>query len=488
MFKLKDRKGREFGLGPTHEEVITDIIRRTIRSYRDLPKMLYQIQTKFRDEPRPRFGIMRGREFIMKDAYSFTRSIEEAKEDYEMVYEAYCRIFERLGLDFRAVEADPGLIGGSSSHEFMVTAKSGEDIIVSCDGCGYGASLEHAEVGDGGFRKEYKGLKRLELKETPNMRTVEEVSQFLNVSVSKLVKTLIYKSDDEVVAALVLGDREVNTTKLRRILGWEGLEMAEPNIVESLSRCEVGFSGPIGLGIRIVADPTIIQEANLVVGANKTGFHYINVNPGRDFKIDILQDIKVAKDGDPCKHCKGRLRLSRGIEVGHVFMLGKQYSERMKATFLDKDGVERPIIMGCYGIGVTRLIAAVVEQNHDEKGIIWPPSIAPYNVVILPLNVSNTCLMELSEELYELLQSSNIEVLLDDRDISPGKKFNDADLIGIPISVIIGSKTKNTTIELGLRGGEKVFFAKSELVEKIKSFLSAGGGNRTLTEQSPSGF
>lgn len=488
MFRLRDRRGREFGLGPTHEEVITDIVRKTIRSYRDLPKMLYQIQTKFRDEVRPRFGIMRGREFIMKDAYTFARSIEEVEEDYKRAYGAYCRIFERLGLRFCAVEADPGLIGGSSSHEFMVMAESGEDIVVKCEGCGYAANLEQAEIGDG--KPEEEGMKVLELKETPGMKTVREVSSFLSVPPSKLIKTLLYTYKEEVAAALVPGDRELNETKLRRHLGWEGLEMATSEVVERVSGCEVGFSGPIGLeGIKIVADQSISQGVNFVVGANREDFHYMNANPGRDFKADVFCDIKVARDGDPCRRCGGRLKLSRGIEVGHVFMLGERYSEKMGATFTDEDGVERLIMMGCYGIGVTRLIAAIIEQNHDKKGIVWPLSIAPYHVVILLLDPSDPLLRKASEEVYELLQSSKIDVLLDDRDISPGKKFNDSDLIGIPIHLIIGKRMKEEgKIEISLRGGGDLFVTKQELVDRIESLLGAGGGGRTLTGQSPSGF
>ena len=475
MFKLRDRKGREFGLGPTHEEVITDIVRKIVHSYRDLPKMLYQIQTKFRDEPRPRFGIMRGREFIMKDAYSFDRSEEETEINYQKAYGAYCRIFERLGLDYKAVEADPGLIGGSSSHEFMVMAESGEDITVSCDSCDYAANLEQAEIG-GKFeiRNSKFEIRNLELVETPGMKTVEEVSKFLNVPPNRLIKTLIYKADGRVVAALVPGDRDVNETKLRRLLGCEQLEMADARTIEEVSGCEVGFSGPIGLeGVLMVADYSIKEENNLVVGANRSNAHYINANLDRDFKVAISGDIKVARAGDPCGRCQGSLAVSRGIELGHVFKLGTRYSAAMGAVFTDEDGVEKPIVMGCYGIGVTRLIAAVIEQSHDEKGIIWPMSIAPYQILILPINITDDFQKSLTEELYEEFMGEGVEVLLDDRDESAGRKFNDADLIGIPLRLFIGKKTKESgKIEVSIRGKDKFFEEREKIVERIKNLIN----------------
>ncbi|HAV42725.1 TPA: proline--tRNA ligase [bacterium] len=472
MFKFKDRKDREFGLGPTHEEVITDIVRKIVRSYRGLPKILYQIQTKFRDEPRPRFGIMRGREFIMKDAYSFGRSDEEAGASYENVYTAYCRIFERLGLDYRAVEADPGLIGGSSSHEFMVMAESGEDLTVICDSCGYAANLEQAEVGERrGENKEE--LRVLELKETPGMKTVEEVSNFLGVSSERLIKTLLYKADGRVIAVLVPGDREVNETKLRRLLGCSCLEMADVKTIEEVSGCEVGFSGPIGLeGVLIIADESIKEGNNFVVGANRTDAHYLNANLDRDFKVGIFGDVKIAEEKDPCSRCQGSLKICRGIELGHVFKLGTQYSEAMHALFMDEEGRERPIIMGCYGIGVTRLIAAIIEQSHDEKGIIWPMSVAPYKILILPVNITDNFQKDLSEELYKELLDQDIEVLIDDRDESAGRKFNDADLIGIPLRLFIGKKAKETgKIEISYRTGEKFFEEREEISEKIKGLI-----------------
>ncbi|MBM4135125.1 MAG: proline--tRNA ligase [Nitrospira sp.] len=439
LFRFKDRHERDFCLGPTHEEVITDLIRREVRSYRQLPLNCYQIQTKFRDEIRPRFGLMRGREFIMKDAYSFDKDEEGAKLSYQKMYDAYQRIFARCGLTFRAVEADTGLIGGSSSHEFMVLAETGEETIVYADGGTYAANVERAEVLPPA-EASTEPLRPLRKVATPGARTVAEVCAFLNVSPQQLVKTLLYKTPKEIVAVLIRGDHEANEVKLKKLLGVTDLELADPETVAKTTGAPVGFAGPIGLkNVRILADQSVAVMRNLVAGGNEANHHYVDANKDRDFAGVQVADLRNALVGDVSPRGDGRLKIAKGIEVGHVFMLGTKYSKAMGSAFLDPQGQERLAVMGCYGIGVSRTAAAAIEQNHDAKGIIWPVPIAPFHVHLLPLSQSDA-VQKQAKILYDQLGQAGIEVLWDDRDERAGVKFNDADLIGAPLHLVIGEK------------------------------------------------
>lgn len=439
LLRLTDRHGREFCLGPTHEEVITDMVRRDVRSYRDLPLNLYQIQTKFRDEIRPRFGLMRGREFIMKDAYSFHATEECAEREYKNMHDAYCRIFEGCGLKFRAVEAETGSIGGSFSHEFMVLAETGEDAIVSCDVCSYAANIERAGVRADAVAALSDSMKPMDRLSTPGKKSVEEVSAFLNVPKDKLIKTLIYDSDKGPVAALVRGDLELNEAKLQRALDAAWVRLADEALVRSSTGAPSGFAGPVGLKIKIIADHSVKGMVNGITGANEADAHIVNVNAGRDF-LPSYADIRRALTGDGCPRCQGSLAISRGIEVGHIFKLGTKYSEAMSATFLDEQGKVRPVIMGCYGIGIGRTAAAAIEQNHDGAGIIWPKSISPFDCLVVPVNIKDPETAKAAEAIYKELEALNIQTLLDDRDQRAGVKFKDADLIGIPVRVTIGER------------------------------------------------
>ncbi|MBF0530175.1 MAG: proline--tRNA ligase [Deltaproteobacteria bacterium] len=442
LLRFKDRHDHEFCLGPTHEEVITDIARREIRSYRDMPVNLYHIQTKFRDEIRPRFGLMRCREFIMKDAYSFDVDEKSADISYWKMFEAYRQIFIRCGLRFTAVEADSGTIGGSFSHEFMVLAATGEDAIVNCPSCGYAANTEKAEVK---FAAEVASPsadtpaygKVL----TPAMKTVESVTAFLKVQARDLIKTMIFNTEDGPVAVLVSGDREANPIKLKNLLGGVEPELADPAIIEQVTGAPVGFAGPVGLKIKLLADNRIKSMTRAVVGANEADHHLVDVVPGRDFTVDGYHDLTAAQPGDPCPKCGAELEFARGIEVGHVFKLGTKYSKKMQATYVDAEGKERLIIMGCYGIGPGRTMAAAIEQNHDEDGIIWPVPIAPFEAIVLPLQVHDQAVLAAAEQLYQALEAAGVETLLDDRDERPGIKFKDADLIGIPLRLSVSRKT-----------------------------------------------
>ncbi|WP_456392729.1 proline--tRNA ligase [Persephonella sp.] len=456
LFRLEDRKGRLFALGPTHEETITDLVRKNIRSYKDLPKNFYQIQTKFRDEARPRYGLIRGREFLMKDAYSFDVSEEMAVKSYEIMKETYRKIFDELGLDYLMVEADTGAIGGKYSHEFVVKVPNGEAHIVYCESCGYAANVEAAKYEFELDKLPPEEEKPLEKVHTPGVSSVEEVAKFLDVDPKKIVKTLVYILDDDtVVAVLIRGDRELNETKLVNYFNVIDAHLASSEELEKLGIVE-GFVGPIGLDIPVYADISVKDLHNFVVGANEKDYHYINVNIPRDFKPVEFVDFSTARDGDPCPVCKKPLKETTGLEVGHIFLLGTKYSEAMKAYFVDRDGREKPIIMGCYGIGVSRLMAAAVEQSHDENGIIWPESIAPFILHILALNVKDQQIKDIAEEIYTKAKEKGIEVLYDDRDISPGAKFKDADLIGIPYRIVVGKKVKEGKIELQKRAtGEK---------------------------------
>ncbi len=453
LLRFKDRRKRESCLGPTHEEVITDLARREIHSYKQLPINLYQIQTKFRDEIRPRFGIMRAREFIMKDAYSFDIDEEGSNLSYEKMYAAYEAIFTRCGLRFRAVEADTGPIGGSFSHEFMVLSNSGEDDIVSCQNCKYASNLEKAEVKiRESDSKNIEKVEDLQIVDTPEMRTIDEVTKFLSIGPEKVVKTLIYQTEHEPIAALVRGDHDLNEAKLRNVLNVQELTMADPETVFDVTGAPMGFAGAIGLKIRILADFAIRENKNMVMGANKKDKHVLNVNEGRDFQIEQYADLRMITSSDLCPRCGGKLIFGKGIEVGQVFKLGTKYSTALKANFLDKNGRETPIIMGCYGIGIGRVVAAVIEQNRDENGIIFPISISPFEVIILPLEIHEASVRKVAENLYQYLSNLGLAVFLDDRDERPGFKLKDADLLGIPVRATVSLQTlKSDSIEIKLR-------------------------------------
>ncbi|WP_297453259.1 proline--tRNA ligase [Persephonella sp.] len=468
LFRVEDRKGRMFALGPTHEETITDLVRKNIRSYKDLPKNFYQIQTKFRDEARPRYGLIRGREFIMKDAYSFDVSEEMAIKSYEIMKETYKKIFDELGLDYLMVEADTGAIGGKFSHEFVVKVPNGEAHIVYCEKCGYAANVEAAKYEFELDKLPPEEEKPLEKVHTPGVSSVEEVAEFLGVSPKKIVKTLVYILDDgSAVAVVIRGDRELNETKLANYFNVIDTRLATSEELEKLGIVE-GFVGPIGIDIPVYADMSVKDLHNFVVGANEKDYHYINVNIPRDFKPVEFVDFSTAREGDPCPVCKSPLKETTGLEVGHIFLLGTKYSEAMKAYFVDKDGREKPIIMGCYGIGVSRLMAAAVEQNHDENGIIWPENIAPFKLQILALNVKDSQIKDIAENIYQKAKEKGIEVLYDDRDMSPGAKFKDADLIGIPYRIVVGKKVKENKVEIQKRAtGEK----QEIEINKIDEFL-----------------
>ncbi len=453
LLRFKDRHDREACMGPTHEEVITDLVRKEIHSYKQMPLNLYQIQTKFRDEIRPRFGIMRGREFIMKDAYSFDVDEAGANRSYEAMYEAYERIFKRCGLKFRPVEADSGTIGGSYSHEFMVLAESGEDQIVNCTACDYAANLERAEVKKEEVSSPDKnGFEALGRVDTPNQRTIEEVAEFLNITSEQLVKTLVYVVDEEAVAVLIRGDHELNDAKLKNALDAQAVEMASERMVEEATGAPLGFAGPVGLKIKVVADNALKAMKNFVVGGNAKDLHFKNVNLERDFEPSLFGDLRTIAPGDACPRCGGEIAFGRGIEVGHVFKLGVKYSEAMKAVFLNEQGKEMPSIMGCYGIGIGRTVAAAIEQNHDKDGIVFPAPVAPFEVTILPLQMHNEDVVEAAAKIYEDLLAKGIDVLLDDRDERAGVKFKDADLLGIPVRITVGSRgLKNGEVEVKLR-------------------------------------
>ncbi|MBW2708671.1 MAG: proline--tRNA ligase [Deltaproteobacteria bacterium] len=454
LLRFKDRHDREACFGPTHEEVITDLVRKEIHSYKQLPINLYQIQTKFRDEIRPRFGIMRGREFIMKDAYSFDVDEAGAGRSYEAMYEAYERIFQRCGLKFRAVEADSGTIGGSYSHEFMVLAESGEDQIVNCIKCDYAANLERAEVkeADDVSPVDANAFETLDRVETPNQRTIDEVTEFLKISPEQLVKTLVYVVDEAPVAVLLRGDHELNEAKLKNALGAQSVEMASAGRVEEVTGAPTGFAGPVGLKIKIVADNALKSMQNFVTGGNEKDLHLKNVNLKRDFNAVLFGDLRTIVPGDVCPRCGGEIAFGRGIEVGHVFKLGVKYSEAMKAVFLNEQGKEAPMIMGCYGIGVGRSVAAAIEQNHDSDGIVFPIPVAPFEVTLLPLQMHNEAVVAAASKIYEDLMNMGIDALLDDRDERAGVKFKDADLLGIPVRITLGSRgLKNGEVEVKLR-------------------------------------
>ena len=451
LLRFKDRHERESCLGPTHEEVITDIARKEIHSYRDLPINLYQIQTKFRDEIRPRFGLMRGREFIMKDAYSFDISDEMAERSYQKMYDAYKAIFERCGLDFRCVEADSGTIGGSFSHEFMVLAETGEDTIAVCDDCSWAANLEKAAVRlpESDETPELQELVKIE---TPGKRKVAPVCDFLGITPQQLVKTLVYLADGEAVAVLVRGDRQVEEIKLKNYLGAGEVRLADDKEVFDATGVPTGYLGPLGISIRLLADQEVYQLVNFTIGANEKNYHLQNVNAGRDFRVSEVADFRQLCESDPCPSCGGSLRLVQGIEVGHIFKLGTAYSVSMNACFQDSEGNEKPLVMGCYGIGVSRVVAAAIEQNHDENGIIFPVPLAPCQVTVLNLGLKDPEVSDAAEMIYSQISAAGIDVFLDDRDERPGVKFKDADLLGFPLRLTVGKRFKeNGMVEVRRR-------------------------------------
>jgi prolyl-tRNA synthetase len=473
MFRLKDRHNRDFCLGPTHEEMITTLVRSDVRSYRQLPLRLYQIQNKYRDERRPRFGLMRGREFIMKDLYSFDKDEQGLNESYEQMYEAYTNIFARCGLTFRAVEADGGAIGGSGTHEFMVIADSGEAAIVYCPSCDYAANVEKAELKPIAMPEE--PLKTLMIVDTPGTKSIEAVTNLLEISADKTIKTLVYNTDKGVVVALVRGDHEVNEIKLQNIVDCLTIEMADEKTITETLGSTPGFIGPVGIKIpMLVADTTVMNLYNAVCGANVIDQHYRNVNAQRDFSPTVVADIRLIQENDPCPHCGLSVKTARGIEVGQVFKLFTKYSKALKATYLDENGREKPMVMGCYGIGVSRTMAATIEQHNDEAGIIWPVAIAPYHVVIVPISSKDETQMSLSREIYQNLNASGIETVFDDRNERPGVKFKDADLIGYPLKVTVGPKTINEKIiEVKVRRtGEIFYFDINNYLDEIKALLA----------------
>ncbi|OWA35355.1 proline--tRNA ligase [Saccharibacillus sp. O16] len=457
LIRLKDRHDREFALGPTHEEVITTLVAGEVSSYRQLPTTLYQIQTKYRDERRPRFGLLRGREFLMKDAYSFGRSWQELDDTYRAMYEAYTRIFTRVGLNFRAVQADAGAIGGEGeTHEFMALADIGEDTIVVSENGNYAANLEKAEMfweEPAASEEEVPPMNRVH---TPDVHTIDQLCGFFGREASAFIKTILYRIDDQPVAVLVRGDREVNETKVLNALGGERIELAEGSDVERLTGAAVGFAGPAGLqGVKLLADREVQAMTSAIAGANETDYHVEYVQPRRDFAAALVGDFRNATEGDLSPDGSGALKFYRGIEVGHVFKLGTKYSEKLGADYLDEEGRRQTAIMGCYGIGISRILSAVVEQHHDEHGIVWPEEIAPAKVHIIPASVKDETQMKLAQELYERLRSSGVEVLLDDRDERAGVKFKDADLMGLPYRIVIGREAGEGRVEFKARAAQE---------------------------------
>jgi len=472
LMRLQDRHNRSFALGPTHEEVVTDLVRRELQSYKSLPLALYQVQTKFRDELRPRFGVMRGREFIMKDAYSFHVDDASLDEYYQVMYDAYSRVFNRCGLTTDAVLADSGAIGGKDTHEFTVPSDTGETQVLRCPDCGYAATDETA---DGKIEPvELNGSPQtIEEVHTPDMRTVEEVCGYLDVQPAQLIKTLVFESPDGPVVGLVRGDREINPMKLRAAAGVPMLELAVPATIEELTGATVGFAGPVGLtGVRIFADRSLEGITNLVSGANRTDYHIRNINPGRDFEPTAYVDITVVVPGDGCLRCGARLEGYRAIEVGQIFKLGRKYSETLGLRLSGEDETELVPTMGCYGIGITRTVAAVIEQHHDGNGIVWPKSVAPYHVLITEINPGDGAINETSEKIYSELRSRGVEVLLDDRDERPGYKFKDADLVGMPLRITVGPKGLAAgQVELKWRrDGTTAAVTPNECVQKVQEW------------------
>ncbi|WP_285517470.1 proline--tRNA ligase [Thermolongibacillus altinsuensis] len=474
LMRLKDRHDRDFALGATHEEVITALVRDEIKSYKRLPLILYQIQTKFRDEKRPRFGLLRGREFVMKDAYSFHTSQESLDEVYNKMYEAYANVFRRCGLNFRAVIADSGAMGGKDTHEFMVLSDVGEDTIAYSDASDYAANIEMAPVIVTYERSDepYEPLVKVH---TPEQKSIEEVSSFLNVPKEKCIKSLLFKVDGRFVLVLVRGDHEVNEVKVKNLLEATIVELATPEETKQLMKCEVGSLGPIGVPeeVTVIADHAVKAIANGVCGANEEHYHYTGVNADRDFSVQQYADLRFIQEGDPSPDGKGTIRFARGIEVGHVFKLGTRYSETMNATYLDENGRMQPMIMGCYGIGVSRTLAAIAEQYNDEHGLVWPVAVAPFHIHLISVNPKIDDQRQLADHLYEQLQKEGFEVLYDDRAERPGVKFADSDLIGLPVRVTVGKRASEGIVEIKIRRtGETEEVHVSQLTETLRRYLS----------------
>lgn len=468
MFRLKDRHNRDFCLGPTHEEVFTDIVRNEIKSYKQLPLNLYQIQTKYRDERRPRFGVMRSREFIMKDGYSFDKDQEGLDLAYEKMRKAYVNIFNRCGLDAKAVAADSGAIGGSGSAEFMVKSEVGEDDVVFCTACDYAANIEKApSTPEHGEKEE---LMEIEKVETPAVKSIEDLAKFFECSPKKIAKTLIFQADDKVVAVVLRGDREANEVKIANAIGEViELEMASEEAVKEATGAAVGFAGPMGIKVDILlVDQEVANMYNFIIGANETDMHLKNVNYGRDFE-GVVGDFRNVTIGEKCPECGKEITISRGTEVGHIFKLGTKYSESMGATFIDEDGKAKPFIMGCYGIGVTRTVASIIEQHNDENGIIWPLEVAPYHVSVIPANVKNEEQATKAEEIYNELRKMGVEALLDDRKERAGVKFKDSELMGIPMRITVGKMIGEGQVEFKLRnGGEVETLSIEEVYNRVR--------------------
>lgn len=467
MFRVKDRGSRDFCLGPTHEEVFTDIARNEIKSYKQLPLNLYQIQTKYRDEVRPRFGVMRSREFIMKDAYSFDKDQNGLDIAFDKMHDAYVRIFNRCGLDAKCVEADSGAIGGSNSAEFMVKSEVGEDDIVFCSECNYAANIEKAvSISEKEEKSELKEIKEVE---TPNTRTINEVTSFFNTDAKKFAKTILFNIDGKIVAVMVRGDREINEVKVVNAIGEvTNIELASDEEVQNATGAAVGFAGPVGIKVdTLLVDAEVANMYNFIAGANKTGYHVENLNYGRDFE-GIVGDFRNVTEGEKCPCCGSPITIARGTEVGHIFKLGTKYSTAMNANFIDEDGKEKPFVMGCYGIGVTRTMASIIEQHHDESGIIWPLSVAPYHVSVIPVNIKDEEQLKNATELYEKLVSMGVEVLLDDRNERVGVKFKDSELMGIPMRVTVGKKIIDGEVEFKLRDGDMKVIKISNVCDIVK--------------------
>ena len=478
LIRFKDRTGKEMALGPTHEEVVTDLLKE-VRSYKQLPLTVYQIQTKFRDEPRPRSGVIRSKEFLMKDAYSFDVDREGLTRSYQAMYDAYQRIFARCGLNVLACEADPGMMGGEVSHEFMAPAASGEDRVVHCGSCGYAANLEAATCESTVHSPQsIEKPKPMEMVKTPGKHTVEQVSQFLKVPPAALIKTLLYDVEQDHVAVLVRGDHEVNETKLIRTVGSPHVKLSTAQTIERLSAAPMGFTGPVKLGgVRLLADHAVMAMVNAVTGANAPEAHLVNVNPNRDFQPSVTADLRFVTEADRCPTCRNPLAFIQAIEVGHVFKLGTKYTEVFGATFQDADRAVKPMIMGCYGIGINRIVAAAVEQHHDDHGIIWPAALAPFQVLISVMEADNAELSQVGAQTHEALSKAGVEVLLDDREQSPGSKLKDADLLGIPVQVVIGKIWQSDRrVEVAWRATkEKTKATPEELVETVGKLLDRGG-------------
>ncbi|MEA1851994.1 proline--tRNA ligase [Cytobacillus kochii] len=472
LMRMKDRHEREFALGPTHEEVVTSLVRDEVKSYKRLPLALYQIQTKFRDEKRPRFGVLRGREFIMKDGYSFHSSQESLDEMYDLFYQAYSNIFSRAGLNFRAVIADSGAMGGKDTHEFMVLSEIGEDTIAYSDTSQYAANIEMAEVVST-YEKSNEELREIEKVSTTNQKSIAEIVDYLNVSAEKCIKSLLFKVDEDYVLILVRGDHEVNDIKVKNLLAANDVELADAEETKSVIGCEIGSIGPVHTNVRIIADHAVSAIVNGVCGANEAGYHYVNVNVDRDFTVEQYADVRFIQEGDPSPDGEGSILFAKGIEVGHIFKLGTRYSEAMDATILDENGRSQPMIMGCYGIGVSRVMAAIAEQHSDENGLVWPENIAPYQLHLVSLNMKKEDQVQLSERVYDSLKDLGYRILWDDRAERAGVKFADSDLIGLPLRITVGKKANEGIVEVKLRStGEQFEVSVDELPQFIHNQLA----------------